>query len=300
MTSESLLAIDSFQADSIRQTVPEAPLLSTNRTEWNGIHLAYHNHSANETPQHIHLQHVMVLHPAQPNIIVERQFDEGLHQELFPEQKVALIPAGVPHYCNWKQHSEFLLLSVNPLEVAKMAYEWVNPDRVELVPHFSQPDPLIYQLGITLKAELESDRSYSRLYGESVLALLSVHLLRHYTTRPIQLPPDMGGLSRSKLQQALEYIQAHLAGNPSLMEISQEVEMSHYYFGRLFKESMGISPHQYLIQQRVERAKQLLSYTTLPIAEIAHECGFSDQSSLTRQFRRLIGVTPKVYRAQSR
>jgi AraC family transcriptional regulator len=298
MTSAPLLAIDSFRFDSIRQTVPEAPLLMTQQTEWNGIHLAYHYHPAYETPQHVHLQHVLVLHPEQPNVIVERQFNKQLHQELFPEQKVALIPAGVPHYCNWNQNSEFLLLSLNPSLVAQSAYEWVNPDRVELIPHFSQPDPLIYHLGTLLRMELVSDRAYSRLYGESVVALLSVHLLRHYATRQIQMPSDPGGLSHSKLQQALEYIQAHLADNPSLAAIAQEVEMSQYYFGRQFKESMGLSPHQYLIQQRVERAKQLLRYTKLSIAEIAQDCGFSEQSSLTRQFRRLTGVTPKVYREQ--
>jgi AraC family transcriptional regulator len=98
------------------------------------------------------------------------------------------------------------------------------------------------------------------------------------------------------LQAATNYIQTHLDRDLSLVEIAGVVNISPTYFASVFKRVMGISPHQYVIQQRVERAKLMLSKTDLAIADIALEVGFSSQSHLTQQFKRLTGMTPKQVR----
>ena len=105
-----------------------------------------------------------------------------------------------------------------------------------------------------------------------------------------------GGLSRHRLQRAIAYIQDHLAEDISLAEIAQEIDMSQHHFCRLFKQSTGIAPYQYVIQQRLERAKQLLLQNQLSIAKVAQEVGFSEQSQLTRQRKRATGLTPKQLR----
>ena len=86
-----------------------------------------------------------------------------------------------------------------------------------------------------------------------------------------------------------------LTENITLQEISKEVGLSRCYFVQMFKQSTGIAPYQYIIQQRVEKAKQLLKQD-LPLVEVALECGFSSQSSLNRTFRKCVGTTPKGYR----
>lgn len=101
------------------------------------------------------------------------------------------------------------------------------------------------------------------------------------------------GLTRTQLQQVFDYIQAHLDRDLSLTELAEIINNSPTYFASLFKQAMGISPHQYVIQQRVERAKTMLSKTDLAIADIALQVGFSSQSHLNQQFKRLTGVTPK-------
>ncbi len=98
------------------------------------------------------------------------------------------------------------------------------------------------------------------------------------------------------MQAATNYIQTHLDRDLSLVEIAGVVNISPTYFASVFKRVMGISPHQYVIQQRVERAKLMLSKTDLAIADIALEVGFSSQSHLTQQFKRLTGMTPKQVR----
>ncbi|MBD3886970.1 helix-turn-helix transcriptional regulator [Phormidium tenue FACHB-886] len=104
------------------------------------------------------------------------------------------------------------------------------------------------------------------------------------------------GLTHTQLQQVLDYIHAHLDRDLSLPELAEVINISPTYFASLFKQAIEISPHQYVIQQRVERAKTMLSKTDLAIADIALQVGFSSQSHLTQQFKRLTGMTPKQIR----
>ncbi|MBD1996273.1 helix-turn-helix transcriptional regulator [Leptolyngbya sp. FACHB-541] len=104
------------------------------------------------------------------------------------------------------------------------------------------------------------------------------------------------GLTHLQLQQVLDYIQTHLDRDLSLAELADVINMSPTYFASLFKQVIEVSPHQYVIQQRVERAKLMLSKTDLAIADIALQVGFSSQSHLTQQFKRITGMTPKQIR----
>jgi AraC family transcriptional regulator len=128
----------------------------------------------------------------------------------------------------------------------------------------------------------------------SAATFLAVHLLQNYTTRKSSIREYEGGLPQQKLKQAIDYIQEHLAQQIFLNELANDLGISRYYFCRLFKQSTGLSPHQYVIQQRVERAKQLLVQGKMSIANIAQACGFTHQSHLNRHFKRLTGVTPKT------
>jgi AraC-like DNA-binding protein len=104
------------------------------------------------------------------------------------------------------------------------------------------------------------------------------------------------GLTHTQLQQVLNYIHTHLDRDLSLTELAEVINISPTYFASLFKQAIEISPHQYVIQQRVEQAKLMLSKTDLEIADIALQVGFSSQSHLTQQFKRMTGMTPKQVR----
>lgn len=126
--------------------------------------------------------------------------------------------------------------------------------------------------------------------------VLVIHLLRHYSTFTPTITSENRSLTHTQLQQAIEYIHTHLNRNLSLVEIAGVINISPTYFANLFKRATGTPPHQYVIQQRVERAKMLLKTTNLEIADIALQVGFSSQSHLTQQFKRLTRMTPKQAR----
>nr|WP_322711299.1 AraC family transcriptional regulator [Nostoc sp. ChiSLP03a]MDZ8212502.1 AraC family transcriptional regulator [Nostoc sp. ChiSLP03a] len=95
--------------------------------------------------------------------------------------------------------------------------------------------------------------------------LLVVYLLRHYAESVHIIIPENRSLTRVQLQQAIDYIQMHLSRDLSLTELASVINISPTYFASVFKQAMGISPHQYVIQQRVEQAKLMLSKTDLAI-----------------------------------
>jgi AraC family transcriptional regulator len=172
----------------------------------------------------------------------------------------------------------------------------IDAQRINLVNCFGKQDLQLHHVAMLLLAELHSGGIMGRLYVESLTQVLVIHLLRHYSTVTQTITSGNRSLTNSQLQQAIDYIHTHLNRDLSLAELAGIVNISPTYFASLFKQAMGISPHQYVIQQRVERAKMMLKRTDLAIADIALQVGFSSQSHLTQQFKRLTGLTPKQVR----
>ena len=158
---------------------------------------------------------------------------------------------------------------------------------------------MLEQLLCQIANSMNSDSSLDHLYVDTLSQTLIVHLLRHYTVRTQTIPDYKEGLSNPQLHRVLDYIQTHLGEEIKLADLSAQLGMSQYYFCRLFRQSMGIAPYQYVIQQRVEWAKRLLRQQQLmAIADIALDCGFSNQSNLCKHFRKLTGMTPNAYRKE--
>ena len=105
------------------------------------------------------------------------------------------------------------------------------------------------------------------------------------------------GLSHERLKRVRDFIETHLDDRLTLTDLAGVACLSPYHFSRSFKEAVGVGPQRYVMQRRLERAKTLMRRTKQPLALIAQEAGFTDQSHLTSIFRRETGTTPGRYRA---
>jgi AraC family transcriptional regulator len=211
-----------------------------------------------------------------------------------------IVPAGQSYSAYWEEELEELSIHLDPAFLARAAAEASVSDKVELVEACSVSDPVIRQIGMALKAEVESEGPASRLYAESLANVLAVHLLRHYTQEGDRVRASLGGLSGRKLNQVTEFIQDNIERDLGLTEIAEAVDLSPFHFARSFKQATGVSPHQYLIKSRIERAKALLADSELPIVEVGFRAGFKNQSHFTTLFRKLTSLTPKAYRDLAR
>jgi sigma-54 dependent transcriptional regulator, acetoin dehydrogenase operon transcriptional activator AcoR len=104
------------------------------------------------------------------------------------------------------------------------------------------------------------------------------------------------GLPRYKLRRVIEFVDANIGGPISLDDLARAADMSRYHFHRQFKKSLGMTPHDYILHNRIERAKSLLIGSTLPLIDVARDVGFVDQSHFTSTFRRLTSMTPRHFR----
>ena len=201
----------------------------------------------------------------------------------------------------WSSTDETIALIVKPDFLSRVAAqtECLNPDKIELCPVTIGRDRIIEYISRSFLGEMQNNVLGGRLYSETLATQLAIHLLRNYCTFPVQLKKYPGGLSCRQLKATIDYIDTHLENNITLDTLARVSQIgSTHYFCRLFKQSTGVSPYQYVIGQRVERAKRLLKQQNLPLVEIALMCGFSNQSAFSRTFRRCVSTTPKGYRRQ--
>jgi AraC family transcriptional regulator len=152
---------------------------------------------------------------------------------------------------------------------------------------------------MSLLGELNEANVVGRLYADSLATGLAMLLIRRYSSlRDVQI--GHGGMAPHRLRKAIGLIDNHLAeeeeGRVALRTVAEDVGMSYFHFSRAFKQSMGMSPTNYIGERRIERAKKLIEETDLPISEVALRSGFSSQSHFTTFFRRLAGVTPRSFR----
>jgi AraC family transcriptional regulator len=163
--------------------------------------------------------------------------------------------------------------------------------------HLPPDDPLHHHVISLLQAAVAPEGLAGRLYAEALAKALADHLLQRYAACRQCEQAFSGGLTPSTLQRTVAYVQAHLEHKLPLAELAAVAQMSPAHFARLFKCATGQTPHQYVITCRMERAKQLLTETTLPLHEISARVGCADQSPFTALFRQHVATTPKSYRA---
>ncbi|MBV9230811.1 MAG: helix-turn-helix transcriptional regulator [Chloroflexi bacterium] len=269
-------------------------LHSSESLPWKGIFFEQRYHPAGEYVYPAFSGHMICLHQGPPSFL-EHIGNGQHHTGMRTPGSIQIVPAGTA--CTWRHPAGArftnLLLST---EVMKQVATDLNQRRIEILDHFSIQDPRIAHISLALLAELAAGGPSGRLYGEGLATALAAHLISSYSSTPRPLPETIRGLPAPLLRRVISVIEDRLPEDLGLAELAQEAGLSQSHFASLFRKTTGLSPHQYIVRRRVERAQSLLQSTTLSIDEIASTVGFYDQSHLTRQMRQILGVTPKYVR----
>lgn len=281
--------------------IPQSPELSSRETAWPDIYLDFHSQPGYDLREVVSPCHQIIVFMLDALIPVERRLEEHIRGEIAWAGDVLIAPTRTRLRMTRQRQARCMDLCLESTWLEQVNRELVRGGRIELIPKApSLQDKLIQGILLNLKQELETTGLLDNIYVEQLQIMLALHLLRNYTTRSLQLSSNVSGLSQHQLRQVMDYIHVHLDQVIKLEDIANLLGMSQYYFCRLFRQSVGVSPYKYVIQQRVERAKKLLRQSrTMSIAAISLECGFASQSSLCKHFRNLTGMTPKVYRRDS-
>jgi AraC family transcriptional regulator len=297
-SQNAVLEVDFRQEKATEPFLPRPPLLTSYQAGWKSLQLAHFQQNGLETPEMISHVHIIVMANWRQSTEVTMVTEDYRRRDLFEQDDsgcIQIIPAELAFQSTVTREVEFTHCYFEPTFLSQVAYESVDPDKVQLSLMLQQPDPLLWQMGAALKNVLETNPKNSSFYADSIATGFAVHLLTHYATRKLKLR-EYNGLPKDKLKQAVDYMNAHLGEDISLADISTQLCISQYHFARLFKQSMGITPHAYLIQQRVDKARQLLRQTELTVLDIADQCGFANPSHLAKHFQKQTGITPRQFR----
>ncbi len=297
MVNPAISSIDFANQEDAARVLPQSPLIDSYRTEWKGLTFTHYCHPPHETVEHCLLQHSLVIADPKNYFQAERSLDGKFKHYSHGNGRVDVIPAFLNHWTNWDQEVEFSVIAICPTLLNQTTQELMQRE-VELIPQFSIDDPVIQQLALALKTEIQTGCMSSRLYGESLGTALAARLVQNYAVSKPSLEFKANGLPQSQLGRVIDYMQANLAQDLSILDLATLTNISESHFSRSFKQSVGITPYQYLMQQRVERAKQLLKQQIVSISDIALDCGFANQTHLTKVFRQMTGMTPKDYQTQ--
>ncbi len=236
-------------------------------------------------------------------MLMEQRHANGWKALPMRQGDLILRPGGsTSNELRWRSLSsepmQTLHIHLNSALFARTAEEIADhdPARLTLFERSGFQDPLLAQIGLALWRELEQPTATGKLYAQTAAQMLAVHLLRYYTSPAPQIKESWQGLTQRQLTRVTDFILAHLAQDLSLSALAQQIGFSPYHFARLFRQTTGESPHQFVLRQRIERAQQLLKEGNLSLAHIALESGFANQGHLTQAFKRHLGLTPAAYR----
>ncbi|HKY94198.1 MAG TPA: AraC family transcriptional regulator [Kiloniellales bacterium] len=212
---------------------------------------------------------------------------------------IMVMAAGQVNVWRWTGWPDVLHLYLPPGYLSDLAAE-AGTGPVELIDTFDRDDPVMFSLGRHVLREIEQGcTAVDSLAGEALAQLVGVQLLRKHSVRP--LPPQSGAaLPAWRLRRVTELVESRLDGELTIAAMAEAAGLSAYHFSRSFKATTGRPPHRYLLERRIERAKELLRDGKQEIVQVALAAGFASQEHMTTVFRRLTGTTPARYRRARR
>jgi AraC family transcriptional regulator len=294
MASEATRRILTVRNGKIEPLIPRTPLASSGST-LQGItlekHIADSEYVRSNFAVHSHLLHIFTGRP----LTQEWRIDGRNHRVQNTDGSLMLAPRGLQASVRTvrSQPDVQWILELNP----STSQELLNGKKFEPTPQLNLRDPQVVRLVRLLQTEVETGFPTGKLFGETVSSSLILYVARHYSTAVSHLDHLRGGLPGLRLKRVLDYVDANLGDDIRLSELAEAAGLSEFHFAKLFKQSTGASPHQYILQRRLERAKQLLRNPTLSLSDISLEVGFADQSHFTNVFRRFVGATPSRFRS---
>jgi AraC family transcriptional regulator len=310
MVNHATSTLDLTDRQEAARVLPQTPLVASYHTGWKGLTFTHYCHPPHETMEHSLLQHSLVIADPKSCFQAERHLDGKFKHYAHGNGRIDIIPAFLSHWTNWDREVEFSVIAICPTLLVGVASPLENrttqelmQGEIELIPQLAIDDPVIQQLALALKLEIQTGCMSGRLYGESLGTALAARLVQNYAVSKPSFEFKANTLAQSQLERVIDYMKANLTQDLSILDLATLTGMSESHFSRSFKRSVGIAPYQYLMQQRVERAKQLLEQrslakppgTGIAISSIALDCGFANQTHLTKVFHQMTGMTPKAY-----
>ncbi|NEQ53192.1 MAG: helix-turn-helix transcriptional regulator [Leptolyngbya sp. SIO3F4] len=265
-----------------------------NSLDLNGVVVEHHFLKRGELPEHTIIDHRLAITLGERPIPFE-------HKENGRWKPVTLTPGsfnmqnhgdiGIPR---WSEDYQFLAVAIKPEFYKKMLPD-VSPDRLEFITQRGTIDTNIDLFSNLFQNELSKGGTSGKLYTDTLGVAFATYLLNRYANGGQRIKRPKGRLFGVQTKNILDYVMSNLHKDISLGSLSGIVHQSPFHFAKTFKDTTGLSPYQFVLKVRFEKALELIRSKRSGLTEIAHSIGFYDQSHFTNSFKRFYGMTPKQF-----
>lgn len=290
--------------NSVDKYVTGRMLQTSNERRWSHLLAERWSHDPGDLPAQLPRDtEIAIL--LRGNSVVDRE-GAGMRQRTFGRRgTVWLCPAGIREDFirveNQMQECLHIFLPGHPFDDTMLRDLDIDPSGMSIRYESIDRDIFIEHVADRILGELEHETSTGRLLIESLGRALSAHLVHSYAATSVRLKQPHAvqkPLDARRLSRVTEFIAASVDRDFTVKELASVACMSPAHFSRSFKAATGSAPHEYVSRQRLDLAKRLLSTSDRPLVDIAYAAGFSSQPNFNRAFRKAVGTTPSLYRAQ--
>jgi AraC family transcriptional regulator len=282
---------------------PSAPkdsvLISSVAHGWRGIIVEWHRLAPDEMSDHYLIGHRLVVGTNRHPIRYGWKNGDKHRDSVLSPGGFCLQTHGSINAPRWMDTFEFVNFALEPRFVAQVVGDAMASDKIEFETVRCASDATVAQFAAAFRSELATGSPNGPLYADTLTIGFALHLLSNYAVAKPRVPVPRGKLNSYQIRRVVDFILSHLNGNLSLLALAEQAKLSPFHFARQFRATLGLSPHQFVMRQRIQSSLHLIRTGKLPLARIAAETGFHDQAHFTHAFRKILGVTPATYAGDS-
>jgi AraC family transcriptional regulator len=293
--SSEICLVDATTGTSFPAAPSGSVLASSVPLGWRGIIVEWHRLEPQELPEHYVVGHGLSVGTGDRPIRFGWRDGSRLREGPLNPGECHLLTHGEHNAPRWLDTFDEVSLVLDRRFVADLVSDGLPADRIEFATQRSTCDATIARYTEAFRSEIVADSPNGLLYADTLTIGFALHLLANYAIKEPRLPSPRGKLNSFQLRTVVDFIQSHLGEDLSLPALAERANVSPFHFARMFRATVGLSPHQFVLRQRIQKSLGLLKARALPLARIATECGFHDQAHFSRAFRRALGTTPAKY-----
>lgn len=253
-------------------------------------------------PHEVFAQHHLLLNLRDTPMRVENWRDELYRDFTYLPDEIVLTPAGIRSGWHWHERSRVIVITLDPDRLRRFSTSELGLvlTDCQLRDTAQAADADLCQTGAMLLDALRDRGTGAEVMYESLARIFLVKLLQRYGETRGEALTFSRGFTASHYKRVLDFVSDRFGDPITIEDMARVAGLSAAHFARLFKEVLGDSPYQFVMDYRVEQAKRMLHDPARPMVDVALACGFADQPHFSRTFKQLTGVTPKVFRARIR
>jgi AraC family transcriptional regulator len=273
-------------------TIPGEIVINSSADLWDGIIVQEQILSPNVELIQKFVNHLRIVVNTGYPITVEWKEGRSWQNKLYAIGYAGMIPHNYANNTRWDKESRAMVILLENDFIEKK----LELNHFELIPQRGIYDIEINNISNEFKRQLANLPMAGKIYGDSLVISLAIHIATKYSAGIKKHFAPKGKLSSQQLKNIVDYIHSFINHNLGLNDLAKQIHVSPFHFARMFRRTMGIAPHQYILQLRMEQAKLLLKNTKKSVTDIAYELGFTDLAHFTTTFKKATGSPAAEFR----